>query len=117
MVAKYLPTVDALVGVRLGVAAPKIEAVLDYGSVSLSKVVPTVGIFVKKGVTDRFSVGFEFDYLFQKRKVGKLQKNVVGRVDAGGGGGADTDVIVNRTSHVAVRSRGYAVRIIGTYKI
>jgi hypothetical protein len=114
LLGKYVQSIDALVGVKLGVALQKSELTSDYGSIKISKVTPTVGLFIRKGIVGRFSLGLEFDYLFQKKSEGKLLRKIAANFN---NGAALVPISLDHVSNVSLGSKGYAVRLMGMYKI
>ncbi|MDR1235671.1 MAG: hypothetical protein LBJ96_01555 [Holosporaceae bacterium] len=112
---KYVQPLDALIGIKLGAVLQKSELTSAYGAIKVSKVTPTIGLFIRKGIVGHFSLGLEFDYMLRKKNEGRLQRKVAGHLD--NAGGARAQINLDHVSRVSFGSKGYTVRLMGMYKI
>lgn len=101
----YISAVDALLYAKLGAAYSKSKVNDGSNSISLSKLSPLVGVGIKKNVYNNFSIGAEFDYLFESDRSGTLHNKVSADV-----GRAPTLINVDHSAKVKVKSKGYAIR-------
>lgn len=100
----YISAVDALLYAKLGAAYSKTKVNDGCCSISLSKLSPLVGVGVKKNVYNNFSIGAEFDYLFESDRSGTLHNKVPALIVV------NDRIEVDHSAKVKVKSKGYAIR-------
>ncbi|MDR2067797.1 MAG: hypothetical protein LBP41_02295 [Holosporaceae bacterium] len=111
----YSEYLDTLFYLRLGAAQVRSEINHGARSLKLSKLTPVIGAGVEKIVFDNVSLRVEGDYRIQSEKSGDLF--------ASSGNGTITDTSGNkpvhwtRTGKARIRTKGYAVRVMGVWHI